>query len=627
MEYLIGVNYWGSKYGIDMWKYWDEESVEKDLKELSKYGVKCMRVFPNWRDFQPVHTLYNGRGGLREYRFEDDRKMDNDYGLDVNQIAHFRRFCELCGKYGIKLMVAIVTGWMSGRLFAPPAVEAENHITSAHSMMWQSKFVRGFVNALKDRPEICAWDLGNECNNLGTAENRSEAFLWSSMIRNAILAEDHSRPIASGMHGFGVSHGTVWRIQDQGELADILTPHPYPSPTVGGHIDPLNTLRTTLVGSAQVELYSGVGKKPAMIQETGTFNNMVGDEKRAADFARANLWSGWANGSVGYLWWCAHDQLHLQNPPNIWGMNENELGILREDYSPKQVAHVLKEASEAIANMPFGELPKRSTDGICVLPLDVDAEPYAYTVLSTYTLAKQAGLDISFCYCDQELPDSDLYIVPSIKGWSPLRMDTLRALMEKAKQGASVYISADNGMVAGSEEYFGLLSRGMYDVPESDIMEFEDEKLPFCYGKKYLLSAAGAEVLIEDSDKTVIFSRNRLGKGWVYFLNFPLEAYTAKKACSLTDHAYYKLYRFVGKEILDRKAAVSKNPNVAVTVHPVNEEKFIAVAMNYSDREQPCDIRFPENARISVCYGNGKMIPACSAAVFEVKRMEKNEQA
>ncbi|MBR4865162.1 MAG: beta-mannanase, partial [Clostridia bacterium] len=149
MKYMIGVNYWGSKHGIDMWKYWDEESIRADLRELQKYGVKWMRVFPNWRDFQPIHTLYGHANKLVEYRFADDRPIDNEYGLDMEQIARFRTFCDIAAECGMKFCVGIVTGWMSGRMFAPPAVEGKNHITDPESLKWQNRFVRGFVHYLK----------------------------------------------------------------------------------------------------------------------------------------------------------------------------------------------------------------------------------------------------------------------------------------------------------------------------------------------------------------------------------------------------------------------------------------------------------------------------------------------
>ena len=57
-NFLLGVNYWDSISGTDMWKNWSEEVVYNDLKALSENGVRHLRVFPNWRDFQPVKKLY-----------------------------------------------------------------------------------------------------------------------------------------------------------------------------------------------------------------------------------------------------------------------------------------------------------------------------------------------------------------------------------------------------------------------------------------------------------------------------------------------------------------------------------------------------------------------------------------
>ena len=56
-NYMIGCNYWDSVHGTDMWRDYDHDVVEADLKALSVNGIKFMRVFPNWRDFQPVSKL------------------------------------------------------------------------------------------------------------------------------------------------------------------------------------------------------------------------------------------------------------------------------------------------------------------------------------------------------------------------------------------------------------------------------------------------------------------------------------------------------------------------------------------------------------------------------------------
>ena len=67
--FVIGVNYWDSKSGTDMWKNWDPAAVEEDLAALEAFGVRCLRVFPNWRDFQPIRKQYEWGNHFRCYVF------------------------------------------------------------------------------------------------------------------------------------------------------------------------------------------------------------------------------------------------------------------------------------------------------------------------------------------------------------------------------------------------------------------------------------------------------------------------------------------------------------------------------------------------------------------------------
>ena len=93
MEYMIGCNYWDSKSGTEMWLNWDEKSVDKDLTELEKYGTEYLRVFPNWRDFQPVHPQIGWMGVTKEYTMSDGTAAD-EFGLDYTvSVAERRRRC------------------------------------------------------------------------------------------------------------------------------------------------------------------------------------------------------------------------------------------------------------------------------------------------------------------------------------------------------------------------------------------------------------------------------------------------------------------------------------------------------------------------------------------------------
>lgn len=619
MKHIVGCNYWGSKYGTDMWKYWDEDSVKKDIEELSKYGVTHLRVFPMWRDFQPIHAVRRWKGFIRDYSFENDVPINNEYGLDLACIDNFKTFCKICENNGVELIVAIVTGWMSGRLFVPPAVEGLNHFSDPESIMWQTKFIKGFVNNVKNEKCIIAWELGNECNNLSVCNSRRTAYVWSSIVRNAITAEDNTRPVMSGMHALNVYTDEIWTIQDQAEITDAVTPHPYPSPTVGGDVEPINRIRTSLIPTAHLALYSGVGKKPAILEETGTFNNIVGNEEATAQFAFVNMLSGLANGSMGYLWWCAHDQKLLKQPPYSWSMNENELGILKNGYEPKKIAFAMQKFAKAVASLPFDSLPNAETDAVCVIPDSL--EKYHNITSAAYILAKQAGLNMTFRHFDDELPNAEVYIVPSMVGWSPISQDCYVKLREKARLGASVLFTTSNGFITEIENTVGLESLGMINDNNVRNANFGKHSLPFKYERKFMLKSVGAQVLCADTDGTVIFSKYKFGDGLIYFLNFPLESIVWETVNGFIDYPYYEIYKTVGENVLIKKPILSKNSNISVTLHKVTDQKYIAIAINYSEKDLKFDYEINGFKVSDIYYGSIETIPACDGVIFELESL------
>ena len=620
MKYEVGVNYWGSKYGIDMWKYWDEDSVRQDLKELSKWNVKNMRVFPNWRDFQPIVNIYKQNGEYKETLFEDDKPLDNIYGLDMEKIAHFDKFCDMCEECGIKIVVAIVTGWMSGRHYVPHALQGKNQMNNFESLAWMTKYVKGFVKFLKHKKAIHAWDMGNESNNMGHEASRYEAINWTYTIVNAIKSEDQTRKIYSGMHALQVEDQpwSHWLIQDQAEWCDMLTPHPYPSPTVGGHLEAMTKLRTTIVPTAQVELYSSIGGKPAQIQEQGTFTTLYGTEEQSAQFMQVNMWSGWANGSTGYYWWMAND-VQRNNPPYEWILMENELGMLREDYSPKPVAKMMKKVYDEISSLPCADLPERVKDTCFIIGERMNA--YQYLVSSAYVLAKQAGLEPTFRYSTQTIPEYPLYIIASDEFWQLIRKSNYNEILRRVREdGASLLITCHDAALLNLYESFGFVSKGAPMDNSTHTAEFNGDKFPFRYGKKFLIESIGAEILARDeSDGTPVLTKFKYGKGYTYFLNCPLEKMLVENVDYINKYPYYKIYQTAGEHILKDKLAYTLNPDIAVTVHPINDKEFYAVAINYVDEERPCAIKWKDGAKVTPIKGDGKTIAGCDSAVFKVE--------
>ena len=60
-------------------------------------------------------------------------------------IERFQYFADRAEENGLKLVVGLVTGWMSGRLFVPPALEGLNVLTDPLAIQWETRLVRYFV--------------------------------------------------------------------------------------------------------------------------------------------------------------------------------------------------------------------------------------------------------------------------------------------------------------------------------------------------------------------------------------------------------------------------------------------------------------------------------------------------
>ena len=171
-KFMLGANYWASHAGVDMWRDWKPEVVEKDLQLLASHGITALRVFPNWRDFQPVEPVFGGGHALREYRLYGNDRPENPYYLDEVMLDRFAQFCKIAERNGMKLIVGLITGWMSGRLFIPAVLYDKNIYTDPTAQFFQQLFIKGFVERMKEEKSIYAWDLGNECNCMQGAESR-----------------------------------------------------------------------------------------------------------------------------------------------------------------------------------------------------------------------------------------------------------------------------------------------------------------------------------------------------------------------------------------------------------------------------------------------------------------------
>ncbi len=623
MKFMIGCNYWDSASGTDMWKNWNPDAIEKDLTALESCGVRVLRVFPNWRDFQPVKKLYAWAAGFGEYVFGENELPldDNPSGIDPVMIDRFRRFASMAEAHGMSLLVSLVTGWMSGRLFVPPAIDGKDLLRDPEALMWTDRYVRGLVSALRDLPNIIMWEPGNECNCMAALNSSAEAYTWIAFVTNAIRATDSTRPVSSGMHSLVGEPNGIWQLSHQGEIFDMLTTHPYPSKTIGGDREPFDRMRTTILPTAQSEFYRGLSGRPVMIEEQGTFAPNLGNREMSADFVRVNMLSAWANGLTGYLWWCGTEHLHLTKPPYAWSMMERQLGMLDSNREPKPLAREFLRMGKVIEALPDSAQPP--ADAVCVLPRFGAKNQAMFIGCSSYILAKQAGIELTLRSCDTTLPKSRAYILPCIEGWQVTYRRTYDFLLEQVHDhGADLLVTFDGGSLACFEEVFGLRSLGVQEYGRRRA-EFAFGSVEYSGSREILLESVGAEVLAKNEDGNIVLARNAYGAGHIWFLGFPLEklAFARLNGYDPTKNPpYYKIYELFGKSCLPPHPVTCDDPFVCLTHTPEDSGTYLVSAINYSNTAREPRLAFADGYTYEVLYGTPGRIEKCDGVILRVKK-------
>jgi len=610
-QFVLGCNYWASHAGTNMWNDWRPDVVEADLKQISEAGMQVIRVFPIWPDFQPICQYYSGRGSLKEIRFKDGPLAGSGPGKDgmsVEMMAHFKQFADLAQKYNIKLVVGLVTGWMSGQLFVPQALEGRKILSDPTSIMWQVKMVRNMVHEFKDHPAILAWDLGNECNMIEEVESSQTAYVWTASITNAIRAEDQSHTVVSGMHSLSSGSDAKWKIQDQAELNDLLTTHPYPFWTPHTNQDPANTIRTIMHSAAETRMYADIGGKPCLVEETGIMGPMEANEFPKTGFLRSILFNNWAQDCHGVMWWCAYDQNQLTFPPYEWSAVERDLGLFRIDRSAKPVVDEISKFRKFLDGLPFESLPARKREAVCILTDGQDQWGVAY---SSFILAKQAGFDLEFQHANQPIKDAPLYILPSIKGLSLMNRADWLSILDKVKEGAILYVSIDQGFLSHFLEPAGIeVVTSQNRNASVDFISNDGYIKPFSMnaGRKLNIKTTTAKVLAHETDGNPLFTMNSYGKGKIYFLDMPLEMNLTNTPGAFTENPaeYWKIYHTIAAEVIAKNRAVTKNdPMVGITEHDLSATEKVVVLVNYSPTDRDVALTVKDGWKIEkALYGS-----------------------
>ena len=581
--FFTGCNYWASHAGTAMWRDWRPEVVAEDFRLLAENGVEVARMFPLWPDFQPIQALTGCGQSFVEMRFGEMPLPDTPAGragVDERMVERFRELCRIAAENEVRLIVGLVTGWMSGRMHVPPAFERVNVITDATAVKWEVRMVRYLVRSLKDCSAIAAWDLGNECNCMAFPVSADEAWCWSDAITAAIRREDPERPVVSGMHSLSCDGG-AWTISDQAEVTDVLCTHPYPLFTPYCATDPVNTMRNAFHAAAETRLYGDVGNVPAFVEEAGSLGPSFSSEEVAGAYLNNMLWNSFAHDCRGLLWWCANDQIRLEHAPYDWVAMERELGLLRPDREAKPVLRTMKAFGEMLDRVGLRTLPPFRRDAVMILSQDQDQWGVAY---AGFLLAKQAGFDVEFQFADQELKPAKFYILPSIRGTRVMPGRCYHRLLKAVREGATLLVTSDGGSLEPFNAVFGVDIATVSRAVAETVIHSEERDFHLRCRSEFQIDLVNrdAEILAVDSDDDPIFCCRAFGEGKVLFLAAPIEraATETPRAFLPGGQEFYRLYAIAAEKAGVRRRVFRTNPQLTLTEHEVDDETLLVVAVN-----------------------------------------------
>lgn len=605
--FFVGINYWGSESAINMWECFDAESVENDLRLLQSAGITHLRVFPLWSVFQPIKALHSS--GFDEYGMGEEVRPDTPAGragVDEEACRNFDVFCDLAEKYGMKLIVGLITGHMSFRNYAPPAFDGKALIGNPTVTRWQLRFVKYFVTRFRDKPSIVGWDLGNETSNLPMADTNPDTFgVWCETLADAIKVCDGTRPVISGLDNSTVESGKS-SFKMAGEVCDIHTTHPYNIFSTSS--EPLVTMRPILDLPLRCRLGEDISGVPTFVQEFGSIGYMNCSKRTEADFYRAALLACLAHGCHGTMWWCAFDQGHFDYAPYRWNNIGSEYGFFDREMNEKPIVAENRRFCERLARLPGRRLPKHTVNAAVIVERDFANAVDREVLAAAYILAKRANMDVGFTYALDKIPDSPLYIFPCVAGNHAITRHRLIELLDRVKKGAVLYISAYTGLFRSLPEITGTTFEYREKIDSQKTVRFGENE--FRINTAYFLKPEEtcADILARDENGDGVFFRHKYGEGYVYFLTLPLERHISREkgAYLKEDSAEYEsVYRELAKASGAKRAADTDNRFVRLTEHPIDGKSLYIFAINYNNKPETARLTLFGDYDISVVFGEG----------------------
>ena len=352
-------------------------------------------------------------------------------------------------------------------------------------------------------------------------------------------------------------------------------------------------------------------------------------KKTEADFYRAALLTSLAHGCHGTMWWCAFDQGHHSYAPYRWNTIGSQYGFFDKDLNAKPLVKENKDFCALLEKLPNHNLPIAKTDGVILIPRE--ESPSTDLLRATYATCNQADLNMGFSYLLDPIPDSPLYIIPSIKGNKSIPKNRLDELLCKVRSGSVLYLCADTGLLRDLPTISGVEFAYRERICEKRTLTLGEHKLPISTEYFYKPETISADVVGRDEDGEAVFFKNKFGEGYIYTMTLPLESYmasTPKIFHAPNAPAYREIYKEIARAANIEKLCYSSDPFVMLTEHYGDDGEIYVFAINYHNRATKAHLSIKDGYIAETLYGpqlqNGSIeLKENDGALLIVKRIDE----
>jgi endo-1,4-beta-mannosidase len=362
--FTLGVNYWPRRKAMYWWNNFDAGEVREEFSIIREIGLKVVRLFLLWDDFQPDPNSV-AKEPLENLVTVADIAAENGLGLDVTFFTG-----HMSGpNWSPRWLLGGELPFKGGDAFIRDIVSQGKPVPQGYYNMFHHEqaiqaerlLLKTVVETLKDHKGIWLWNLSNEPDLFAWPLTSDEGAAWVRQMVDLIKSIDPHHPVTIGLHSAEL-HGDVGlRIDKIYKHTDVAVMHSYPmyTPWARRPLDPDFVPFTCAVTAALagkpilMEEFGGCTAQPGEPSHIMTWTESNGREREQfvaseedfAEFVGQVLPKLQDSGATGAMIWCFADyaQELWDLPPCNNSQHERFFGLVRPDGSLKPHAKVIHE--------------------------------------------------------------------------------------------------------------------------------------------------------------------------------------------------------------------------------------------------------------------------------------------